>query len=108
MRKWLLLVAALFLIMGCRPYRHPVSDQTKQDLSKPIECSNAAEDIKILEQEKAEASEQLKAGAKMFIPASAARAILHGDYRDQKSVAIGEYNQAIDDKIAQIKQRCVK
>jgi hypothetical protein len=42
----------------------------------------------------------------MFVPAAAARAILHGDYMERGEVATGEYNQAIDDKIQQIKQEC--
>jgi hypothetical protein len=107
MKKWLMLFFTLFLVVGCRrDYVPSVSDKAKEDLARSIDCSRAEEDIKTLEQEKAEASEQLKAGVKMFVPAAAARAMLHGDYRDRASVAIGEYNQAIDDKIMQIKQKC--
>lgn len=107
MMRFLLVISIVFLIAGCRrEYEPSISDQAKEDLTKAINCSTAEQDIKTLEQEKAEASEQLKAGVKMFVPASAARAILHGDYRDRASVAIGEYNQEIDIKIKQIKDKC--
>ncbi len=42
----------------------------------------------------------------MLVSASAARAILHGDYRDRKKVMSGEYNNAIDAKIKEIKSKC--
>jgi len=106
MIKWLLLVSIFTFTAGCRGYTPPISDQAKYDLAKPIDCSRAEEDISTLEQEKAEASEQIKAGVKMFVPAAAARAVLHGDYKERASVATGEYKQAIEDKIAQIKKEC--
>ena len=106
MIKWLLLVFILGFTMGCRGYVPPISSQAEYDLAKPIDCSSAEEDIKTLEQEKVEASEQLKAGVKMFVPAAAARAILHGDYHNREAVATGEYNQAIENKIGQIKKEC--
>ncbi|MDD2927297.1 MAG: hypothetical protein PHE30_00400 [Candidatus Omnitrophica bacterium] len=106
MLKWLAVVFILVCAAGCRPYIPPISAQTKDDLSRPIDCSRAREDIQALEQEKAEVAEQAKAGVKMFVPAAAARAILHGDYLDREKVASGEYNQDIDNKIQQIKEKC--
>lgn len=106
MIKWLLVISVIILTAGCRGYKQPIPDQVKYDLSKPVDCNSAREDIKVLEQEKAQVAEQAKAGVKMFVPAAAARSILHGDYLDQKEVATGEYNQAIDDKIKLIKERC--
>ncbi|MFA6350338.1 MAG: hypothetical protein WCY12_05405 [Candidatus Omnitrophota bacterium] len=106
MRKWLLLIVILVFVAGCRGYTSPISGQADYDLHKPIDCSRAREDIGILEQEKAQSSEQLKAGVKMFVPASAARAILHRDYLDRAEVATGEYNQVLEDKIVQIRKIC--
>jgi len=106
MKKWLAVVSILLFTAGCRGYTPPISDQAKDDLARPIDCSRAKEDIDTLGKEKAEVMEQAKAGVKMFVPASAARAVLHGDYLDREQVASGEYNQAIDDKIKHIKERC--
>lgn len=106
MKNWLLTVSVLIFVAGCASYKPPVSDDLKYDLSKPIDCSSAKDDIRVLEGEKSEVVKQVKAGVKMFVPVSAARSILHGDYRDQKQVATGEYGQAIDDKIKEIRNRC--
>ena len=106
MMKWLSLLSILVFFAGCRGYAPAIPDQAKYDLARPIDCSTAKQDINVLEQEKAESSKQLQAGVKMFVPASAARAILHGDYRNRAAVATGEYNKDIDNKIKQIKQEC--
>jgi len=97
MRKGLMVLAAGVFLAGC--YSAPISDKVKSDLADPIDCRTAQEDIAVLQKDKADAGDQAKAGIKMFVPASAARAILHGDYRERKEVATGEYNQAIDAKI---------
>jgi len=102
----LFLILIFIFLTGCTAYKPAISDRAKYDLEKPIDCSRAQEDINILEQEKVDVSAQAKAGVKMFVPAAAARSILHGDYRERKEVATGEYNQAIDDKITQIKENC--
>lgn len=104
--QWLLVLC--FFIAGCAGagYNPPISDEAQYDLSKPIDCSNAKQDIETLENEKADVTEQARSGVKMFVPAAAARAVLHGDYRERKEVATGEYNQDIDNKIKEIKQKC--
>lgn len=113
--QWLLFLC--LLIVGCAGanrdnsgigsgYKAPISDEAKYDLSKPIDCRTAKEDIEILEKEKTDMAEQTKAGVKMFVPASAARAILHRDYLNRAEVAMGEYNQDIDNKIKEIKTSC--
>lgn len=102
--KWLFLV---YIFIVCfAGYRPPISDEAKYDIEKPIDCTRAKEDIATLESEKADLTEQAKAGAKMFVPAAAARAILHRDYQERAEVATGEYNQAIDNKIKEIKEKC--
>lgn len=83
-----------------------ISEEAKYELEKPIDCSTAIQDIQILESEKASTSEQAKAGIKSVVPASAAMAILHREYRDRVEVATGEYNRQIDEKIKDIKSQC--
>ncbi len=104
-----LLMVALFLsglVSGCLPYKKAISNEARYDLAKPIDCTTAVEDIKVLEGEKASIEEQAKSGVGMVVPVAAARAILHGDYRDRKQVLSGEYNSDIDEKIKEIKKRC--
>jgi len=102
-----------FFIIGCAgnspmEYKSPISEQAKYDLEKPIDCSTAEADIKVLESEKVSSSEQAKAGVKSIVPAAAARGILHRDYIDRAKVASGEYNAEIDQKIQEIKNKCGK
>ena len=104
-----LLISIVFLcclVSGCLPYKKTISDEARYDLIKPIDCTTAVEDIKVLEGEKASIEEQAKSGVGMVVPVAAARAILHGDYRDRKQVLSGEYNSDIDEKIKEIKSRC--
>jgi len=102
--SWLSLCAFL-VVSGCA-YTDPIPDRAKADIKRPIDCSTAQADIKILEGEKISTSDQAKSGVKMVVPASAARAILHGDYLDRGKVATGEYNDEIDAKIKKIKDTC--
>jgi len=104
----LFLVVLLFLASvsaGCA-YKPAISREAKEELQKPVDCGRAEEDIKTLESEKAAISDEVKSGAKMFVPASAVRGILHGDYIDRERVATGQYNSDIDAKIKEIKITC--
>jgi hypothetical protein len=92
-------------LTGCH-YKKPITDEAKADLARPVNCSSALDNIKVLEAEKASSLDQLKAGAKMVVPAAAARTILHGDYIDCGEVLIGMYNSDIDKKIKEIKNTC--
>lgn len=94
------------LVSGCLPYKKAIPNEARYDLTKPIDCTTALDDIKVLEGEKASIEDQAKSGVGMVVPVAAARAILHGDYRDRKQVLSGEYNSDIDEKIKEIKHRC--
>lgn len=96
----------VFLVVSGCAYTDPIPDRVKADIERPIDCNMAQTDIKILEGEKVSTADQAKAGVKMVVPASAARAILHRDYLDRGKVAVGEYNDEIDAKIKKIKDTC--
>ena len=97
-------VIAVILLAGCRT----ISQQAKDDLAKPIDCSTAEQDIATLEKEKASVVSQANAGSGMIIPSSAIIGLLSGDYPDRVKVATGQYNKDIEEKIAQIKAVCGK
>lgn len=99
------LLSLAFVSAGCA-YKPAITREAKEELQKPVDCGRAEEDIRALESEKAAVSDQVKSGAKMFIPASAVRGILHGDYIDRERVATGQYNSDIDAKIKEIKVTC--
>jgi hypothetical protein len=107
-----LALGTLFLVGACAP----VSKEAKQDLAKPIDCNTAAKDVATLEGEKAHVLKRVEMGARYVVPVAAAVDILrsyHLDnetseafFQDKESVLTGDYNAAIDRKIANIKQTC--
>ena len=103
------LQAALFAVgvalsvMGC-------AQQFKQEEQSaneaPIHCGTARGDIRVLESERANVAQQVAMGVTMIYPASAVMSMLTGVEDTKYQVATGEYNAAIDKKIAEIKRTC--
>jgi len=72
----------------------------------PINCNTAQGDLRVLQSEKANVVQQIAMGVTMIYPASAVLSILTGVEGTKYQVATGEYNEAIDKKIAEIKRTC--
>ncbi len=80
-------------------------------MAKSIDCSDAKEDIAALEKEKASTLQRVAAGARFIVPVAVVVNIFQegsgsDKVKERKSVASGDYNKAIDAKIAEIKQTC--
>ena len=84
----------------------PISQQAKDELAQPINCDTALEDIRILEQERASAAEMAKEGVTALVPVGAVLGIITFTEDEKLSVASGDYNRKIDEKIAEIKREC--
>lgn len=109
----MLVVAFLVILLstGCAERKNlsplpSISPEAKASMDKPVNCSTAYRDIKVLEDEKVSVGKQILAGVRSVVPFSAAAGILLGDYRDRVSVATGRYNDDLADKIDEIKTRC--
>lgn len=105
------LVVACVSILGCaeRTNHSPfpsVSDETKADLRRPVNCATARQDVKLLEDERASLGKQVLSGVRSVFPIAAVAGILMGDYRDRVQVASGQYNRDLEAKIEQIKKTC--
>ncbi|HME73110.1 MAG TPA: hypothetical protein VKM54_25060 [Myxococcota bacterium] len=72
----------------------------------PINCGTAQGDLRVLQSEKANVVQPVAMGVTMIYPASAVIGILTGVEGTKYQVATGEYNAAIDKKIAEIKSTC--
>jgi hypothetical protein len=98
-----LLAGAALLSSGC-------AMQFKEDEnaaeSKPIDCSTAPGDIRVLKGEKAHVVEQIAMGVTSIYPAGLVLGILTGTEGTKIQVATGEYNKMIDKKIAEIQNAC--
>jgi hypothetical protein len=89
-------------LVGCAT----ISEEAKYEIDKPVDCSTAEYDIKILEGEKASVGKRMLSGVKMVHPAAAVVGILRGDYKNRAEVTSGQYNKDIDAKIQEIKDTC--
>ena len=97
-------ILSLALTGGCAEEQKKV----EKGLSTPaqINCATAAGDIRVLQSEKAHVAARIVEGATAIYPASAVMGILMGTESTKLKVGTGEYNKAIDERIAQIKQQC--
>ena len=100
-----------FLCIGCaaREEVSPIpamSDDARAGLKRPVNCRNANQDIATIEAEQASVSQQVAAGARTVIPITAVAGLLTGDYGNRIEVDAGEYSNAMELKIDQIKMHC--
>jgi len=76
------------------------------DVKKSVNCATAEGDIRALNSEKVHARQQLAAGVTAIVPIGLVVNVAEGTERSQAKVATGDYNKMLDDKIAEIKQKC--
>ena len=107
--KYLGVLAAVLLLTGCGA---PISEMSKEQMAKPVDCADAQQDIAALEAEKASVLKQVGAGARFVVPVAAVVNIFQegagkGEMiKDRQEVASGEYNKALEAKIAEITETC--
>jgi hypothetical protein len=90
-------------VTGCA---QQLKQEEQSAKTMPIHCGTAQGDIRVLQSEKANVAQQVAMGVTMIYPASAVISILTGVEDTKYQVATGEYNAAIDKKIAEIKRTC--
>jgi hypothetical protein len=72
----------------------------------PVDCRTAEGDIRILQNEKAYLVERAAEGFTAVTPAGAIVGVLTGTELTKVEVAIGVYDQKLDERIAQIRAEC--
>jgi hypothetical protein len=83
-----------------------MKEQEEKAKSMPVNCDTAEADIRMLESEKAHVAQQVAMGVTAIVPASLVLGLLTGTEGTKIRVATGEYNAALDKKIAEIKSTC--
>lgn len=108
MKKVNAIVLAIFLGVLVSASSASSADYKKgeADVKKPVNCATAEADIRVLNSEKAHAAEQLADGVTAIMPIGLVFSTLTGTEGSKASVATGEYNKMLDDKIAEIKKQC--
>ena len=72
----------------------------------PVNCSTAPGDLRVLNSEKAGTASKLGNGISMVAPIGLVAGLVTGTEKTKYQVTTGEYNKALDTKIAQIKAAC--
>ena len=100
--KLLAVLPLLLFLVSCAA----ISDEARYYMDKPIDCSTAEADIKSLEGAKASSVKRVASGVRTIAPAAAVVSIVRKDWGNNKKVATGEYNRAIDEKIMELQHAC--
>ena len=92
------------LLTGCA-YRFK-EDEKAAAQSKPIDCATAEGELRALNSEKANVAEQIAMGVTAIVPAGLVIGLVTFTEGTKIKVAIGDYNKALDARIAEIKTQC--
>jgi hypothetical protein len=84
--------------------------QEKKDMAAaqamPVNCATAQGDLRVLNSEKASTASKIGNGISMVAPIGLVAGLVTGTEKTKYEVSTGEYNKALDTKIAQIKAAC--
>jgi hypothetical protein len=94
----------LAFMAGCATAKQ--EKKVADSLDDTINCPTAEGDIRALESEKKHANQQAAAGVQAIVPVSAIVHMVQGTEGTQFKVMTGDYDKAIDKRIAQIKEAC--
>jgi hypothetical protein len=72
----------------------------------PVNCATAQGDLRVLNNEKADTAKKIGNGISMVFPIGLVAGLVTGTEGTKYQVTTGEYNVALDKKIAEIKQTC--
>ena len=93
----------LILVSGCAMQEKKEEAAAK---AMPINCKYAPGDLRMLNSEKANTADKIGNGVSMVVPIGLVEGLVTGTEGTKYQVAAGDYNKALDAKIAQIKAAC--
>jgi len=80
--------------------------KVEKEMQQPINCATAEGDIRVLESEKAHVGQQIAEGVTSITPPGFLVGVVTGTEKEKLKVGVGEYNEMIDKRIADIKEKC--
>ncbi len=93
----------LVLLSGCAMQEKKEAAAAQ---AMPINCASAPGDLRVLNSEKASTAAKIGNGISMIAPIGLVEGLVTGTEKTKYQVSTGEYNKALDTKIAQIKAAC--
>jgi hypothetical protein len=97
------MLGLLVLLVSCASQYKKQEEAAKQ---MPVNCATAEGDIRTLQSEKASVAQQTAMGVTAIAPIGLVVGLVQGTEGTKFKVATGEYNKALDAKIAEIKSTC--
>ena len=94
---------SLIVVSGCAMTEKKEEASAK---AMPINCAHAPGDLRVLNSEKASTASKIGNGISMIAPIGLVEGLVTGTEGTKYQVTTGEYNKALDAKIAQIKAAC--
>jgi hypothetical protein len=91
------------LLSGCASQYKKQEEAAK---NTPVNCATAEGDIRVLQGEKANVAQQVAMGVTAVAPIGLVFGLVTSTEGAKYKVATGEYNKALDAKIAEIKSTC--
>ena len=106
MKKAGIILLAICLMISVTACAASKQKKVEQGMDQPISCATAEGDIRVLQHEKAHVAQQIAEGATAIFPAGLVLGVVTGTEKEKIKVAVGEYDKAIDKRIAEIKEKC--
>ena len=80
--------------------------KVEKEMQQPINCATAEGDIRVLKSEKAHVGQQIAEGVTSITPPGFIVGVITGTEKEKLKVGVGDYNEMIDKRIAEIKEKC--
>jgi len=91
---------------GCASEYKKEAAQEQAAKTMPVNCATGEDDIRTLQSEKVNVAKQTAAGVSAFTPIGLVGGLVTHTEGEKAQVASGDYNKALDAKIAEIKTTC--
>jgi hypothetical protein len=91
------------LLGGCASGFKKTEERVK---TMDVNCETAEGDLRELQNEKASVAQQITMGVTSVAPIGLVIGLVRGNAGTKYRVAVGDYNKALDAKIAEIKSTC--
>lgn len=101
---WGLCVVAMTTLAGGCAVQEKKNEQKAEAM--PVNCATAEGDLRVLNSEKASTASKIGNGISMVAPIGLVAGLVTGTEKTKWQVSTGEYNKALDTKIAEIKAAC--
>lgn len=105
MKKAALLIMVLFLVVSLSACASK-EKKIMAGLDRPVDCTNAEGDIRVLKSEKEHAAKQVQMGLASILPPAVIMALLTDTYGTQVKITTGDYNKMLDKRIKKIQETC--